>query len=100
MAIDGTYQMTVELGGKSYTGTVQLATAGSTVDFVLKAPVIGTIKEKGTAGPGDTFSVAGKTRVLFKKITFDIKGCVEGDKLTATVSTSQGSLDVVGMRIQ
>lgn len=99
MSVDGTYQITVKLGGKSHTGTVQLVTVGSAVEFVLKAPVIGTVKERGTAGPGDTFSVAGKTRVLLKKIAFDVKGRVEGDRLTAIVSTSQGSLDVVGTRL-
>ncbi len=98
MAIDGTYTISVDLGNRKETGTAVIASRGSRVRLTLKAPVIGTVKAEGTAGPNDTFEVSGKLRILLKRITYTVKGGVKGDELDAVCTTNIGTVNVKGKR--
>lgn len=98
MAIDGTYSITADVGGKK-TGMTEIVSDGETVWVKLDAPIIGTIEGVGSMVDEDTFSVSGQTRVLLKRIKYTITARVLGDDLIAVCETNMGTADVVGKRI-
>ena len=99
MIIDGTYKVTVVAGGKTYSGTAEVATRGEAMRITLNAPIVGKVKAEGTVDENGAFTAEGSLRVLLKRITYAIDGQVEGDAFTATARTNVGTYTANGKRI-
>ena len=99
MMIDGTYALDIDshLGPKK--GKAVISTQGDTAIVDVDVPIIGKQRGKGIAD-GNAFAVKGSIKVLFMgKINYTISGCVEGDKLVASIETNRGNLELVGKRM-
>ena len=97
--IDGTYKVEIDtpLGHKS--GNVVLSTDGDEVLANIDAPIIGKRVAMGHAD-GDSFSGEGSFKVpLMGTIEYSLKGRVDGDNLSATISTNQGDYELSGVRV-
>ena len=99
MAIDGTYEFSVDMGGKTQTGTAKVATDGDVVTATVQAPIVGTVKATGKKTGDNEFFVSGSVRVLLKRVNFDVVARLEGDKLYTSCTSNMGAFDLVGTRI-
>lgn len=97
--IDGTYALEVDtpLGRKS--GTIELITKGDELRANLNAPIVGERHGKGKVD-GNMFTTGGSAKIpLLGTFEYTVQGEVMDDILSATLHTSKGDFNVVGVRV-
>lgn len=96
--IDGTYAIEVDTPAGRKSGRVTLATQGSAMTMDLDAPIIGKQHAEGSVD-GDTFAAEGKLKMLLLgKMDYTLTGKVDGDAISASIHTSKGDFEAVGVR--
>lgn len=98
MAIDGTYQMTGEGMGLQLDGTLELKTSGSALQGTAHILGAAYALDDGTV-TGDAFKASVTAPTPMGKMKLKIKGTVDGDKITGSISALMVSATFEGTRI-
>ena len=97
--IDGTYQISIQVGRSTHRGAAVLATSGDVLTANITVDGLGSLRRQGTC-TGDEFALSGTINMfLFGRITYRIDGLVAADQLKATCATNKGTYDIVGKRL-
>ena len=97
--IDGTYNIIFDsaLGRKQ--GTAVLSTDGDKLIADIDAPIIKKQHVEGRV-EGDGFTAEGTFKLLLLgKITYTLRGKVDGDELRIDIDSSKGPFEVTGTRV-
>ena len=99
--IDGTYTLAIDTPFGRKPGTAELRTVGDKVQGVIDAPMVGKQRLEGRAEGEDAFSAAGTLKImLMGKVTYDLRGKVEGDSIRITIQSSKGDFELEGTRVR
>ena len=96
--VDGRYTIYIDTPFGRKPGTVVLRTEGDSVFGHIDAPVIGE-QETEAKLDGNTFETEGTFKIRFiGKVSYKLRGVVEGDKLTIVIESSKGNFELTGER--
>ena len=100
MSINGTYRVTVMVKGKPESANVELSQHDDILTATAKGlPVVGTVSASGTILPDGSFTASGTQKVLFKRVTYSVKGHVDENGLTASAISNMGNFTATGVRV-
>ncbi|MGH7475439.1 MAG: hypothetical protein ACRELD_04065 [Longimicrobiales bacterium] len=97
-AVAGTWQIELNMGGETRTGTMRLSAEGDTFTGTLETPDVGTVSIFGGSLTGDALTFRGTVDADGETITIDFAGTLEGETARGTATGPFGTLDWTATR--
>ena len=98
MQVGGNYDITIEIPGQPLTGTLNLVQQNAELEGSLQTQ-FGTANVEQGKVTADGFSFAGTVDFQGQSLEIFVKGTVEGNQISGTVTSSQGAIPFSGTKV-